>query len=50
VRGVGEVPIVPPLGAIANAIHDAVGIRVNQLPATPALIREELEALAAANQ
>ena len=25
VRGVGEVPIVPPLAAIANAIHDATG-------------------------
>ena len=44
VRGVGEVPIVPPLAAIANAIHDAVGIRVTKLPATPELIREELEA------
>ncbi|HJM89933.1 MAG TPA: xanthine dehydrogenase family protein molybdopterin-binding subunit [Dehalococcoidia bacterium] len=45
VRGVGEVPIVPPLAAIANAIYDAVGVRVNRLPATPARILEELEAL-----
>ena len=26
VRGVGEVPIVPPLGAIANAIYHATGV------------------------
>ena len=48
VRGVGEVPIVPPLAAIANAIYDAVGVRVHSLPATPEVIRKELEALEAA--
>ena len=42
VRGVGEVPIVPPLGAVANAIHDAIGIRVRKLPATPNAILQEL--------
>jgi len=35
VRGVGEPPIVPPAGAIANAIHDAVGTRMIQLPMSP---------------
>ena len=44
VRGVGEVPIVPPLGAIANAIYDAVGVRVTQLPASPRVILEALQA------
>ncbi len=44
VRGVGEVPIVPPLGAIANAIYDAVGIRITRLPASPRVILEELDA------
>ncbi len=44
VRGVGEVPIVPPLGAIANAIYDAVGVRITQLPATPPVLLAELEA------
>ncbi|MYD64821.1 MAG: xanthine dehydrogenase family protein molybdopterin-binding subunit, partial [Chloroflexi bacterium] len=43
VRGVGEVPIVPPLAAVANAIHDAVGVRMAKLPATPRAILEELE-------
>ena len=27
VRGVGEVPIVPPPAAIANAIYHAIGVR-----------------------
>jgi CO/xanthine dehydrogenase Mo-binding subunit len=48
VRGVGEVPIVPPLAAIANAIYDAVGVRITKLPATPEVIREALEELEAA--
>ena len=34
-RGVGEVPIVPPPAALANAIADAVGVRMRQLPMTP---------------
>ncbi len=36
VRGVGEVPIVPPPAAIANAIYKAVGVRMNILPMSPA--------------
>ena len=35
VRGVGEVPIVPPLGAVANAMADATGIRFTELPLSP---------------
>ena len=35
VRGVGECSIVPPVGAIANAIFDAIGVRMNDMPATP---------------
>jgi CO/xanthine dehydrogenase Mo-binding subunit len=42
VRGVGEVPIVPPPAALANAIYRAVGVRMNSLPATPARIVAEL--------
>ena len=34
VRGIGETPIVPPMGAIANAIARATGVRVRQLPAS----------------
>ncbi len=42
VRGVGEVPIVPPMAAVANAIYDAIGVRVRDLPSTPSRILEEL--------
>jgi len=35
VRGVGEVPIVPPPAAIANAIYRAVGVRMTELPMSP---------------
>lgn len=35
IRGVGEVPIVPPPAAIANAIYDATGVRMTELPMTP---------------
>jgi CO/xanthine dehydrogenase Mo-binding subunit len=42
VRGVGEVPIVPPLSTVANAIHDAIGVRMTHLPASPRAILEEL--------
>ncbi|SFF84330.1 CO or xanthine dehydrogenase, Mo-binding subunit [Novosphingobium sp. CF614] len=35
VKGVGEVPIVPPLAAVANAIHGATGKRLRDLPMAP---------------
>jgi CO/xanthine dehydrogenase Mo-binding subunit len=43
VRGVGEVPIVPPAAAVANAIYDAVGIRMYALPMTPAAILKKMD-------
>ncbi len=42
VRGVGEVPIVPPAAALANAIYRAVGVRMNVLPMSPARILEAI--------
>ena len=42
VRGVGEVPIVPPLAAIQAAIADAIGVRINDLPITPRAILDEV--------
>jgi CO/xanthine dehydrogenase Mo-binding subunit len=42
VRGVGEVPIVPPLPAVSNAIAQAAGVRMRKLPASPRAILEEL--------
>lgn len=44
VRGVGEVPIVPPLAAVANAIADATGIRMADLPISPPRLLAALDA------
>ena len=41
-RGVGEIPIVPPIAAIANAIYHAVGVRMNNLPMSPGKILQAL--------
>ncbi len=38
VRGVGEVPIIPPPAAVANAIHNALGVRMAELPMSPGKI------------
>jgi CO/xanthine dehydrogenase Mo-binding subunit len=46
VRGVGEVPIVPPPAAIANAIHQAIGARMRQLPMSPPRVLHEILARA----
>ena len=42
VRGAGEIPIVPPMAAIANAIHNALGIRMTRLPMSPGAVLETL--------
>lgn len=44
VRGVGEVPIVPPLAAIANAIYDATGVRMYKLPMNPMAVLSAISA------
>ncbi len=41
-RGIGEPPIAPPAAAIANAIEDATGARVTQLPLTPERVARAL--------
>ena len=35
VRGVGETPIVAPLAAVANAVSQAIGVRMTELPLSP---------------
>ena len=42
VRGVGEASIVPPQAAVANALHNAIGVRLDQLPMNPGAILEAL--------
>jgi CO/xanthine dehydrogenase Mo-binding subunit len=43
-RGVGEVPIIPPMAAVGNAIRDAVGLRLTDLPMSPPKVRAALDA------
>ena len=42
VRGVGEVPIVPPPAAVANAVYHAIGTRMEVLPMSPDRILDAL--------
>ncbi len=42
VKGVGEIPLVPPLAAIANAIADATGKRLYELPMSPPKVLKAL--------
>ncbi len=42
-RGVGEPPIIPTMGAIANAVADAAGIRMTQAPMTAPRVLEALQ-------
>jgi CO/xanthine dehydrogenase Mo-binding subunit len=34
-KGIGEIPLVPTAPAVANAIYNAIGVRIKSLPITP---------------
>jgi CO/xanthine dehydrogenase Mo-binding subunit len=42
-RGVGEATTIPTAAAIANAVFNAVGVRMKELPITPERIFEDLK-------
>lgn len=42
VKGVGEPAIIPTPGAIANAVYNAIGVRIKSLPITPDKVLEAL--------
>ncbi len=42
-RGVGEVPLIPTMAAIANAIRDAIGVRMYELPMSPPKVLKAIE-------
>jgi CO/xanthine dehydrogenase Mo-binding subunit len=44
VKGVGEVNICPPMAAIANAIENATGVRLQSLPMSPPRVLAALDA------
>jgi 4-hydroxybenzoyl-CoA reductase subunit alpha len=39
----GEGPLLPILPAVCNAIHDAIGVRIDQLPVTPDRLHKRIE-------
>ena len=43
IRGVGETSIVPPLGAVGNAIDNAIGVRMNHAPMSPTRVLDALD-------
>jgi CO/xanthine dehydrogenase Mo-binding subunit len=43
VKGVGEVPIIPPLGAVANALARAAGTRLFDLPMSPPAVHKAMK-------
>jgi CO/xanthine dehydrogenase Mo-binding subunit len=43
VKGVGEVPLVPVMAAVANAVHNALGIRFDSLPMSPPKVAAVLD-------
>ena len=42
-KGIGEAGLIPTAGAIANAIYDAVGVRIRELPITADKVLDALE-------
>ncbi len=40
--GIGEPPIVPTLAAVANAVYNAIGVRIRELPITPDRVLQAL--------
>jgi CO/xanthine dehydrogenase Mo-binding subunit len=38
-KGIGEQAVIPTAPAILNAIHDAIGVRIRKVPATPDRVR-----------
>ncbi len=47
VRGCGEVPIIAPMAAIANAIENAIGLRLCQQPFSPPRVLKAIDEAAA---
>jgi 4-hydroxybenzoyl-CoA reductase subunit alpha len=46
-KEVGQGPLLPVMPAVANAVYDAIGVRIDEVPITPEKILRALEAKAA---
>ena len=42
-KGLGEPPRIPPAGAIANAVYNAIGVHVREIPMTPDKVLQALK-------
>jgi xanthine dehydrogenase molybdenum-binding subunit len=42
-KGLGESGVIPISAAVANAVHDAIGVRFTELPITPARVHAALQ-------
>ena len=49
-KGLGEMGLVPTAPAIANAVYDATGVRVNRIPLTPERVLAAIEAARAGKE
>jgi len=47
-KGIGEQAVIPTAPAVLNALHDAIGIRVRKIPATPDRVRAAILSAGAA--
>src|SRR5436309_5760318 len=47
-KEVGQGPLLPVMPAVANAVYDAVGVRIDEVPITPEKVLKALDAKAAA--
>jgi len=46
-KEVGQGPLLPVMPAVANAVYDAIGVRIDEVPITPEKIQRALDAKAA---
>jgi 4-hydroxybenzoyl-CoA reductase alpha subunit len=46
-KEVGQGPLLPVIPAVANAVHDALGVRIDETPITPEKVLKALDAMAA---
>src|SRR5436853_4846054 len=49
-KEVGQGPLLPVMPALANAVYDAVGVRIDEVPITPEKIVKALDAKAAGRE
>ncbi len=49
-KEVGQGPLLPVMPALANAVYDAIGVRIDEIPVTPEKVLKALQAKAAGRE